>query len=52
MMGDEVAKIVMTGRRWSIREELKVPSRFAHYPPGRLAEILRVFYYQLIEHGR
>jgi glyoxylase-like metal-dependent hydrolase (beta-lactamase superfamily II) len=53
MMRDEVAKMVMAGKTLEqIQKEFKVPSRFAHYPPGRLAGILRVFYYQLIEHGR
>ena len=53
LMRDEVAKMVMAGRTLEqIQKEFKVPSRFAHYAPGRLAGILRVFYYQLIEHGR
>lgn len=52
LMRDEVAKMVMAGKTLEqIQKELKVPARFAHYPPGRLAGILRVFYYQLIEHG-
>jgi glyoxylase-like metal-dependent hydrolase (beta-lactamase superfamily II) len=53
VMRDEVAKMVMAGRNLEqIQKEFKVPARFAHYPPGRLAGILRVFYYQLIEQGR
>ena len=53
VMRDEVAKMVMAGKTLEqIQKEFKVPSRFAHYQPGRLAGILRVFYYQLIEHGR
>jgi glyoxylase-like metal-dependent hydrolase (beta-lactamase superfamily II) len=53
LMRDEVAKMVMAGRSLEqIQKEFKVPARFAHYPPGRLAGILRVFYYQLIEQGR
>jgi len=53
MMRDEVAKMVMAGKTLEqIQKEFKVPARFAHYAPGRLAGILRVFYYQLIEHGR
>lgn len=52
-MRDEVAKMVMAGRTLEqIQKEFKVPTRFAHYDPGRLPGILRVFYYQLIEHGR
>lgn len=53
LMRDEVAKMVMAGKTLEeIQKEFKVPARFAHYQPGRLAGILRVFYYQLIEHGR
>jgi glyoxylase-like metal-dependent hydrolase (beta-lactamase superfamily II) len=53
LMRDEVGKMVMAGKSLEqIQKEFKVPARFAHYPPGRLAGILRVFYYQLIEHGR
>jgi glyoxylase-like metal-dependent hydrolase (beta-lactamase superfamily II) len=53
IMRDEVAKMVMAGKSLEeIQKEFKVPARFANYPPGRLAGILRVFYYQLIEHGR
>lgn len=52
LMRDEVAKMVMAGRSLEqIQKELKVPARFAHYPPGRLPGILRVIYYQLIEQG-
>ena len=53
LMRDEVAKMVMAGKTLEqIQKEFKVPARFAHYDPGRLSGILRVFYYQLIEHGR
>ncbi|MBI4887405.1 MAG: MBL fold metallo-hydrolase [Acidobacteria bacterium] len=53
VMRDEVGKMVMAGRSLEqIQKEFTVPARFAHYPPGRLAGILRVIYYQLIEHGR
>ena len=53
IMRDEVAKMVAAGKTLEeIQKEFKVPARFANYPPGRLAGILRVFYYQLIEHGR
>ena len=53
VMRDEVAKMVMSGKTLEqIQKEFKVPSRFAHYDPGRLPGILRVFYYQFIEHGR
>jgi hypothetical protein len=52
-MRDGVAKKVMAGKSLEeIQKEFKVPARFGNYPPGRLAGILRVFYYQLIEHGR
>jgi len=51
-MRDEVGKMVMAGRSLEqIQKEFKVPARFASYPPGRLAGILRVIYYQLIEQG-
>ena len=51
-MRDEVGKMVMAGRSLEqIQKEFKVPARFANYPPGRLAGILRVIYYQLIEQG-
>ena len=53
LMRDEVARMVMAGKTLEqIQKEFKVPTRFAHYDPGRLPGILRVFYYQLIEHGR
>ena len=53
IMRDEVAKMVTAGKSLEeIQKEFKVPARFANYPPGRLAGILRVFYFQLIEHGR
>jgi glyoxylase-like metal-dependent hydrolase (beta-lactamase superfamily II) len=52
LMRDEVAKMVMAGRTLDeILKEFKVPARFAHYQPGRLQGILRLFYNQLIEHG-
>ena len=53
IMRDEVSKMVMAGKSLEeIQKEFKVPARFANYPPGRLPGILRVIYYQLIEHGR
>ncbi|MBI2186719.1 MAG: MBL fold metallo-hydrolase [Acidobacteria bacterium] len=52
MMRDEVAKMVMAGKTLDqILKEFKVPQRFAHYDPGRLPGILRLFYNQLIEKG-
>jgi cyclase len=52
-MRDEVASMVMAGKSLDqILEEFKVPQRFAHYAPGRLPGILRLFYNQLIERGR
>jgi len=52
LMRDEVAKLVMAGRTLDqILKEFKVPPRFAHYAPGRLPGILRLFYNQLIEKG-
>ena len=52
LMRDEVAKMVMAGKSLEqILKEFKVPQRFAHYNPGRLPGILRLFYNQLIERG-
>jgi glyoxylase-like metal-dependent hydrolase (beta-lactamase superfamily II) len=52
VMRDEVAKMVMAGKSLDqIVKEFKVPQRFAHYAPGRLPGILRLFYNQLIERG-
>jgi glyoxylase-like metal-dependent hydrolase (beta-lactamase superfamily II) len=52
MMRDEVAKMVMAGKSLDeILKEFKVPARFAHYQPGRLQGILRLFYNQLLERG-
>ena len=52
LMRDEVAKMVMAGKSLDqIVEEFQVPARFAHYAPGRLPGILRLFYNQLIERG-
>ena len=52
-MRDEVARMVMAGKNLEqILKEFKVPQRFAHYAPGRLPGILRLFYNQLIEQGR
>jgi len=52
LMRDEVAKMVMAGKTLDqIVKEFKVPQRFAHYAPGRLPGILRLFYNQLIERG-
>jgi hypothetical protein len=52
MMRDEVAKMVLAGRSLEqIVKEFRVPHRFAHYAPGRLPGILRLFYNQLIERG-
>jgi len=52
LMRDEVAKMVMAGKTLEqIVKEFKVPQRFAHYAPGRLPGILRLFYNQLIERG-
>jgi glyoxylase-like metal-dependent hydrolase (beta-lactamase superfamily II) len=53
LMRDEVARMVMAGKSLDqIIKEFKVPSRFSHYQPGRLPGILRLFYNQLIDHGR
>ena len=52
MMRDEVAKMVLAGKSLEqIVKEFKVPQRFAHYAPGRLPGILRLFYNQLLERG-
>jgi len=52
LMRDEVAKMVLAGKDLDqIIKEFKVPQRFAHYAPGRLPGILRLFYNQLIERG-
>lgn len=52
LMRDEVAKMVLAGRNLDqIVKEFKVPQRFAHYAPGRLPGILRLFYNQLLERG-
>ena len=52
LMRDEVAKMVMAGKTLDeILKEFKVPARFAHYQPGRLQGILRLFYNQLIDKG-
>ena len=52
LMRDEVAKMVTAGKTLEqILKEFKVPQRFAHYDPGRLPGILRLFYNQLIEKG-
>jgi len=52
LMRDEVAKMVAAGKTLDeILKEFKVPARFAHYQPGRLQGILRLFYNQLIERG-
>lgn len=52
LMRDEVAKMVAAGKSLDqILKEFKVPQRFAHYAPGRLPGILRIFYNQLIERG-
>lgn len=51
-MRDEMARMVMAGKTLEqILKEFKVPQRFAHYDPGRLPGILRLFYNQLIEKG-
>jgi glyoxylase-like metal-dependent hydrolase (beta-lactamase superfamily II) len=51
-MRDEVSRMVMAGKTLDqILKEFKVPQRFAHYDPGRLPGILRLFYNQLIERG-
>jgi glyoxylase-like metal-dependent hydrolase (beta-lactamase superfamily II) len=52
LMRDEVARMVLAGKSLEqILKEFKVPQRFAHYAPGRLPGILRLFYNQLIEQG-
>ena len=52
LMRDEVAKMVAAGKTLDeILKEFKVPARFAHYQPGRLPGILRLFYNQLIDRG-
>ena len=52
LMRDEVAKMVLAGKNLDqIVKEFKVPQRFAHYAPGRLPGILKLFYNQLIERG-
>jgi len=52
LMRDEVARMVLAGKSLEqILKEFKVPQRFAHYAPGRLPGILRLFYNQLIERG-
>ncbi len=52
LMREEVANMVLAGRSWEqILKEFRVPERFSRYPPGRLPNILRLFYNQLIENG-
>jgi cyclase len=52
LMREEVANMVLAGKsREQILKEFRVPERFSRYPPGRLPNILRLFYNQLIENG-
>lgn len=52
LMREEVASMVLTGQsREEILKDFRVPERFSHYPTGRLPNILRLFYNQLIENG-
>lgn len=52
LMREEVANMVLAGKSWEqILKEFRVPERFSRYLPGRLPNILRLFYNQLIENG-
>jgi len=53
LMRREVARMIQEGKSLAqIQDEIQVPSEFSHYTrPGRLRNILRLFYDQVIERG-